>query len=288
MAVEEQCDVFINKMESQVKDDMKEAMFYLNQLKAQVSKGTRSNKALDKMRMLEMIMKMGEVFRKVPNGDQKQKCNFYNRGFCKKGILCIFAHPVRMCEKLVHGGRCDEVGCEDRHPKFCRDFEREGGCSWGLRCEFRHETIKKMNETQIGKVDQERPNFKLGNGGFGFDILEAGAAANENEGEVDHLVRNEVEKKASEDIKGNEDSRDAKGEKPSSSGEPEDVFDWALLNAENGEIRSEDLDLILESFDKKNENKEEKVKDAKTKNVKNPSTTKGVVGRKKGRKCGGS
>ena len=29
-------------------------------------------------------MKMGEVFQKVPNGDQKQKCNFYNRGFCNK------------------------------------------------------------------------------------------------------------------------------------------------------------------------------------------------------------
>ena len=50
----------------------------------------------------------------------------------------------------------------------------------GLRWEFRHETIKRINETQNGKVIQERPNFKLGIGGFRFDILEAAGAANEN------------------------------------------------------------------------------------------------------------
>ena len=60
-----------------------------------------------------------------------------------------------MCEKLVEGFWCDDVECENRHPYFCKHFEREGSCSWGLRSQFRHQANQKEKvDKTAGKVKQ--------------------------------------------------------------------------------------------------------------------------------------
>ena len=63
-------------------------------------------------------------------------------------------------------------------------------------------------------------------GGFGFVILEAAVA-----------VEKYVEENGSDDV----DKVD-NVDRPSSISEPEDVLEWALSNAEDGVISTEDLD----------------------------------------------
>ena len=163
--VQEQSDVFLNNVRLQLGDYIKEAILFISKLETKVSEGTGDKKVMDKLRKLHMIRKVGEELQKVPMDGQLKKCNFYNRGFCKKGILCDFAHPVKVCVRLVQGVRCDQVACGDRHPYACRHFKQEGGCSRGLKCEFRHEVAEEENmDENTSKVEETGTQFKLGSG----------------------------------------------------------------------------------------------------------------------------
>ena len=108
-----------------------------------------------------------------------------------------------------------------------------------------HESIEKKNPDEIpDKAEHIGTRVELGEGDFGFDILEAAVEAEKD-----------VEENTSDD-KGDDSDR------PSPLAEPNDVLMWALENAEDGVLSSEDLDLILESFDnKKKENKKEKIQE---------------------------
>ena len=83
------------------------------------------------------------------NEETSQKCEFYNRGYCKNGEDCDYKHPEKVCLKA----NCFNEKCHDRHPN---------PCWWGLRCKFHnknmclfsHDTTVQNDEKRVGELEK--------------------------------------------------------------------------------------------------------------------------------------
>ena len=83
------------------------------------------------------------------NEETSQKCEFYNRGYCKNGEDCDYKHPDKVCLKA----NCFNEKCHDRHPN---------PCWWGLRCKFHnknmclfsHDTTVQNDEKRVGELEK--------------------------------------------------------------------------------------------------------------------------------------
>ena len=54
-----------------------------------------------KRAQLNRILSVGESIAEIETKGKKLgavKCNFYNRGFCSKGLDCNLYHPQQLCE----------------------------------------------------------------------------------------------------------------------------------------------------------------------------------------------
>ena len=89
-----------------------------------------------------LVEKVMEDYRKEIEPKVKKKCNFYNRGFCRQGILCEFEHPVDICDQYLKEGECSQKHCNGRHIYKCRYFQNSQGCFRGNSCEFLHQVIE--------------------------------------------------------------------------------------------------------------------------------------------------
>lgn len=67
----------------------------------------------------------------------KQKCQYYNSGYCKYKEKCTFSHPIEECEMS-----CKETTCPKRHRKLCRYGER---CRHKSKCSYKHRENQTFN-----------------------------------------------------------------------------------------------------------------------------------------------
>ena len=66
------------------------------------------------------------------------RCKFMNKGFCKEGSSCDFAHPEEDCQEHCSSGSCpQERICPYRHPNKCK-FWISGNCWRGPSCVYLH------------------------------------------------------------------------------------------------------------------------------------------------------
>ena len=72
----------------------------------------------------------------------KQKCKYYNRGFCKFGVDCAFYHPTDDCEHLMAGYHCSKSACSKRHRQICKFWDSKKGCFRKADCQYLHEDPK--------------------------------------------------------------------------------------------------------------------------------------------------
>ena len=93
----------------------------------QIKKDSEENKVNDKL---------------IQNGDQKKrdKCKYYNGGYCKYKERCRFRHPGEVCKNHLTG-KCEVEKCPDRHPKPCKWFKLKTGCRRKDLCDFLHDTL---------------------------------------------------------------------------------------------------------------------------------------------------
>ena len=69
------------------------------------------------------------------NPNQKRKCVYHDRGYCKFGDKCHNQHPDKVCSK-----NCFNEDCEFRHPNPCKYGQR---CLFNKKniCVYSHETF---------------------------------------------------------------------------------------------------------------------------------------------------
>ena len=80
---------------------------------------------------------------------KSQKCEFFDRGYCKKGEDCEYQHPDKVCSK----SNCFNEKCHDPHPN---------PCWWGPRCKFyntniclfSHDTTAKNDDKRVGELEK--------------------------------------------------------------------------------------------------------------------------------------
>ena len=100
---------------------------------------------------------MADKLREIKKKDSKvKKCNFYNRGFCKKGFSCGFDHSEsKNCETFSELGVCYDKKCNKRHPYTCKYLKTVGGCFRGEDCAFNHDVnVTKLETDTDRSVDE--------------------------------------------------------------------------------------------------------------------------------------
>ena len=179
--------------------------------------------------------------------------------------MCSFAHPPRVCLQTLERKHCQDFNCLDRHPYVCKSEKTERGCSWGRECQYLH-------DDDISKNNDEETELEIGNGEFGFDILDKTGANvdGENGGDEGFKKDDYVEDKINHE-------------------KLEDVIS-------GGTFSNDHLDRILEALEKNNQNTsdhEEIDTLSKVKNVKKTKprekasrTRSGGRGKKGGSKLG--
>ena len=97
---------------------------------------------------------------------KSQKCEFFDRGYCKKGEDCEYQHPDKVCSKSNYFNE----KCHDRHPN---------PCCWGPRCKFyntniclfSHEVTNSVDEKRVGDLEKIvatlQKEYKVQNDTFG-------------------------------------------------------------------------------------------------------------------------
>jgi hypothetical protein len=72
---------------------------------------------------------------------KKYKCKHFMKAFCRRKSECEFSHDIASCPNhvptLSGGTRCQNTGCELRHPRICAHFIR-AQCHFGAKCLLYH------------------------------------------------------------------------------------------------------------------------------------------------------
>ena len=100
---------------------------------------------------------------KEPKSTRRERCWFFENGFCRKGGRCEFIHPANMCPAFWKTGECQRGGeCPDRHPvQVCNKYLSER-CFSGNNCVHQHpinpaEGNKASMKTQNSPKSQSSP-----------------------------------------------------------------------------------------------------------------------------------
>ena len=107
------------------------------------------------------------------------RCNFYNRGFCRKGSTCDFEHPTKMCEQYTKEGDCSRRHCNDRHIYKCKYFQSQQGCFRGSSCEYLHVNEGSNIEKDHNEIDD----------GKNVEVVDTTNTGNEEPDEVDDQIK---------------------------------------------------------------------------------------------------
>ena len=89
------------------------------------------------------------------NGKTAKKCEYFNRGHCKYKVRYSYTHPKETCKRYLEQGKCNQIKCNERHPKFCKFWSKSrNGCKRGSSCNFLHVDLAN-SETRLGASDME-------------------------------------------------------------------------------------------------------------------------------------
>ena len=80
--------------------------------------------------------------------ETKQKCKYYNSGYCKYKDRCTSSHPIEECETS-----CKEKTCEKRHRKLSR---------YGVKCRQKSKCSYKHTENQTTNNPSENLAYLQG------------------------------------------------------------------------------------------------------------------------------
>ena len=179
--------------------------------------------------------------------EEKKRCNFYNRGYCKKGSLCPYRHPEENCDIILN---CKDKECKKRHPYHCKYSESPGGCRRGGSCAFHHRMVEERKDAKR-VLSKDASVAELENSDK--ELVEAVTSeAVETEPVIVEAVESgtvRVEVEAAE-----KDNLTVEGINNANIAEPMDII---LEEIENGDFSSEVLDRILESFENKKREEEQ-------------------------------
>ena len=249
------------------------------ELNMEVDKGLDKEQNIQKMKeQLQWVIEIAEKLQQISKRDSKvKKCNFYNRGFCKKGFSCGFDHSEsKNCETFSELGVCYDKKCNKRHPYTCKYLKTVSGCFRGEDCAFNHDVNVTKLETdtersideQVEEIEQKADElFEKAEDSKSKEVNEiddassvAGAA---QESRTENNITDLIE--VSEEVE-----------------ETVDAFYsdlTAAMAAQNENLQNAIMDKILEAYDKKEESLEEKKEPKKLKKEKvNPK----VKGKKRG------
>ena len=70
--------------------------------------------------------------------NNRKKCRYFNRGYCKYKDKCRYTHPKDICSEHLQSIRCENQDCLGRHPRACKWLSKQGGCKRGRECEYLH------------------------------------------------------------------------------------------------------------------------------------------------------
>ena len=101
------------------------------------------NKKIQKKQVNTQNVANDTVGDKVVNRKSK-KCRYFNRGYCKYKTKCRYVHPKKICDQYLASQKCDNVDCQDRHPKLCKWKEGRDGCKRDTECDYLH--VNLVNE----------------------------------------------------------------------------------------------------------------------------------------------
>ena len=73
----------------------------------------------------------------------------HQRGYCKNGSKCHQPHNNDICSEKV----CRDPYCQERHPKTCKFYARNGDCGWKEDCAYDHK--KSDNSNKIDMLEKE-------------------------------------------------------------------------------------------------------------------------------------
>ena len=86
--------------------------------------------------------------------ENKRKCIYNDRGFCKYKENCSNFHSIQICDKFQKAGKCMTQGCKSRHPKDCYFWtKKESGCHRGSSCKYNHDKKKRFKNKLTETVD---------------------------------------------------------------------------------------------------------------------------------------
>ena len=80
----------------------------------------------------------GEILSPSDKNKKGRKCRYFNLGYCKHKKNCRFTHIDEVCQNYLED-ECKDRSCPNRHPKACKYFKSETGCSRGENCAFSHD-----------------------------------------------------------------------------------------------------------------------------------------------------
>ena len=110
------------------KKEVDEALKRLDKEILQIKENNKVRKAVDDIGSVDKDKK------------KEKKCRYFNYGHCKYKQKCRFLHPKDVCKGYLEGN-CEGSSCPNRHPKPCKWFGGEMGCTRKEECDFSHETL---------------------------------------------------------------------------------------------------------------------------------------------------
>ena len=124
------------------------------------------SKLMDIIENLLAALSQSEMEKIKKNEEKKKwiKCKFYNRGYCKEGATCEFAHPEENCQEFIDTGSCSAGRlCHGRHPHKCRSW-LQGSCYRGSSCAYQHQECDKPEHIIEDEDDKDEDNEDEDNG----------------------------------------------------------------------------------------------------------------------------
>ena len=104
--------------------------------------------------------------KKDDSRNNKEKCWYFNRGYCRNRDSCQEFHPEQVCSKP----NCFEEDCPQRHPNPCKFGKR---CKYNRQqiCLYAHEVFenddaRNESEKRLQKLEKENETLKKAFGDF--------------------------------------------------------------------------------------------------------------------------
>ena len=82
---------------------------------------------------------------------KRKKCRYFNRGYCKYKDKCRYMHPKNICTEYLQSMKCETRDCLGRHPKTCKWWSKQDGCTRGSECGYLHVMCEDKTEAKSEK-----------------------------------------------------------------------------------------------------------------------------------------